>query len=99
MKMLINLIRRERGGMLATVCAWAITTVTLAGGTPATVQPPLATTPYAVSVAPYAGYVNHAYMAPPFRWGSFGAERHYPRVQWGRNYNGDVIRWSQQRRY
>lgn len=49
--------------------------------------------------APYGPYVNHAHVAPPFQWGWFGAEHFYPRVSWGRDYNGDVLRWSKQRRY
>lgn len=52
-----------------------------------------------VAVAPYAGHVNHAHQAPTFRWGWFGAEHHYPRVHWHQSYNGDLTRWSEQRRY
>lgn len=48
---------------------------------------------------PYAGYTNHAHLAPAFRWGWFGAERHNPQVSWHRDYNGEVVRWSRQRRY
>ena len=50
-------------------------------------------------IAPYAGHYNHAHQSPTFRWGWFGAEHFYPRVQWHRDYNGEVVRWSQQRRY
>ncbi len=49
--------------------------------------------------APYGPYVNHAHAAPPFQWGWFGAEHFYPRVQWGRDYNGELMRWSKHRRY
>ncbi len=52
-----------------------------------------------VVVAPYAGHVNHAHQSPTFRWGWFGAEQHYPRVHWHQGYNGDLMRWSEQRRY
>lgn len=98
--MLIYRIRRLATGVLATALAGTITAGTLAGGpmrptTPAI--PPRVVSPYAV--APYAGYINHAHTRPAFHWGSFGAERHYPRVQWGRDYNGEMVRWSLQRRY
>lgn len=49
--------------------------------------------------APYAGPVNYAHQAPPFRWGWFGAEHFYPTVKWHRGYNGDHYRWSRLRRY
>ncbi|QDT67690.1 hypothetical protein MalM25_05910 [Planctomycetes bacterium MalM25] len=64
-------------------------------------HPHTATTPAAMvcPTAPYGPYVNHAHVAPPFRWGWFGAEHVYPRVQWGRDYNGELMRWSKQRRY
>ncbi len=52
-----------------------------------------------VVVAPYAGHVNHAHRVPTFRWGWFGAEHHHPRVHWHQGYNGDLVRWAEQRRY
>lgn len=58
--------------------------------------------PYAVprpESAPYAGYVNHAHTAPTFHWGWFGAERYAPQARWHRDYNGNVLRWTSQRRY
>jgi hypothetical protein len=63
----------------------------------ATGLPPYAN-PYAAA-APYAGQPNHAHVAPPFQWGSFGAEHHYPRVNWHRDYNGELMRWAVLRRY
>lgn len=66
-----------------------------AGRNPAPARPQVTAT-YA---APYAGHYNHAQLNPQFRWGWFGAEHFYPRVQWHRDYNGELMRWSQQRRY
>jgi len=57
---------------------------------------PLYTATY---TAPYAGHYNHAHVAPTFRWGWFGAERFHPRVQWHRDYNGELMRWSTHSRY
>lgn len=59
----------------------------------------VAPSPYTHSAAPYAGRVNHAHLAPQFRWGWFGAERYHPRVAWHRDYNGEVMRWAEHRRY
>lgn len=74
----------------------------LAGGSTlfamaASAAPPCVATP--TYAAPYAGLVNHAHVAPPFQWGWFGAEHHYPRVAWHRDYNGELVRWSVARRY
>jgi hypothetical protein len=55
--------------------------------------------PRTSQIAPFAGHANHSLTQPTFRWGWFGAEHFYPRVQWHRDYNGDVVRWSTQRRY
>lgn len=55
--------------------------------------------PQTSQIAPFAGHANHSLTQPTFRWGWFGAEHFYPRVQWHRDYNGDVVRWSTQRRY
>jgi hypothetical protein len=58
---------------------------------------PCAATP--IYAAPYMGPVNHAHTAPPFQWGAFGAQHHYPQVYWHRDYNGELMRWSMLRRY
>ena len=61
---------------------------------------PCAPSPYAAHYqAPYAGPMNHAHTAPQFQWGYFGAEQFYPQVGWHRDYNGDLMRWSNKRRY
>jgi len=73
---------------------------TLAAAAVATAAPPagVPSDPYAIAT-PYAGCVNHAHAAPAFRWGWFGAERHYPNVQWRRDYNNELMRWSLHRGY
>lgn len=50
-------------------------------------------------IAPYAGHYGHTQQSPSFRWGWFGAEHFYPQVRWHEGYNGDLVRWSNQRRY
>lgn len=50
-------------------------------------------------IAPYAGHYNQSQTEGTFRWGWFGAEHFYPQVRWHKGYNGEVYRWSHQRRY
>jgi len=69
--------------------------LTCAVGT-ASAAAPCATSPYP---APYAGPINHAHAAPQFQWGWFGAQQFYPQVGWHRDYNGELMRWSTNRRY
>lgn len=71
--------------------------MTLGFALPAVAQPPSP-----VDVGPYSACASYSAIrpavAPPFRWGSFGVQRHSPRVSWQRDYNGEVIRWSYLRR-
>ncbi|MGL4514935.1 MAG: hypothetical protein ACRCT8_17760 [Lacipirellulaceae bacterium] len=62
-------------------------------------QTPAGHDPVTSRIAPYAGHANHSLAQPTFRWGWFGAEHFYPEVQWHRDYNGEVVRWTKQRRY
>ncbi|TWT95341.1 hypothetical protein Pla108_34870 [Botrimarina colliarenosi] len=75
----------------------SILTLAVLAGSSADGYTPCATGP--TYSAPYAGPVNYAQAAPPFQWGWFGAERHYPQPSWHRDYNGDLMRWSTHRRY
>ena len=38
------------------------------------------------------GWYNYGFPMQSYRWGYFGAERHYPRVMWHQGYYGDKIR-------
>ena len=38
------------------------------------------------------GWYEYGFPMRSYRWGSFGAERHYPRVIWHDGYYGDCIR-------
>lgn len=58
-----------------------------------------AAAPAAVYEAPYAGCLNHAVGAPPFRWGYFGAEHVRPPTRFHRDYNGYTRMGDVYRRY
>jgi hypothetical protein len=38
------------------------------------------------------GWYNYGFPMRSYRWGYFGAERHYPRVMWHQGYYGDKVR-------
>jgi hypothetical protein len=38
------------------------------------------------------GWYNYGFPMQSYRWGYFGAERHYPRVSWHEGYYGDKVR-------
>lgn len=49
--------------------------------------------------APDPGCVDYFSMQPRFRWGYFGATvQQHPRMNWHRDYNGDLMRWEYLRR-
>lgn len=54
---------------------------------------------HTMTPAPYAGPSNYAHQTAPFYWGWFGAETFTPRPQWRRDYNNELMRWNQYRRY
>ena len=90
-----SISRRRRSCLLRVAAVYALCSLGFAEGythspVDMTVNP---------AVAPYAGHVNHAHLAPTFRWGWFGAERYHPRVAWHRDYNGELVRWATHRRY
>lgn len=48
---------------------------------------------------PYPGCVDYFSMQPRFRWGYFGATvQQQSRMNWHREYNGDLMRWEYLRR-
>lgn len=55
-------------------------------------QPPMQP---AVATAGYpseSGWYGYGFPVQSYRWGWFGAERHYPRVMWHEGYYGDTVR-------
>jgi hypothetical protein len=43
---------------------------------------------------PQGGWYGYGFPVSTYRWGWFGAERYYPRVDWRSDYNDNCVRWA-----
>jgi len=67
-------------------------------------QPPIALQPMRSAIEmgciPQAnGWYDYGFPMRSYRWGWFGAERHYPRVIWHQGYYGDCLRTAYRNGY